>query len=90
MYVKIEYGMIRTPNNNFLMTIFIEEVHKNQYVVGMTLVDISTGELFIHEIYSEPTYDEKYPLDEVVHLYKNYQPKEVLYKMAMAFFWSTI
>lgn len=66
------------PNNNFLMTIFIEEVQKHQYVVGMTLLDISTGELFVHEIYSEPSYDEHYPLDEVVHLYTNYQPKEVL------------
>lgn len=66
------------PNNNFLMTIFIEEVQKHQYVVGMTLLDISTGELFVHEIYSEPTYDEHYPLDEIVHIYTNYQPREVL------------
>lgn len=66
------------PNNNFLMTIFIEEVQKHQYTIGMTLLDISTGELFVHEIYSEPAYDEYYPLDEIVHLYTNYQPKEVL------------
>lgn len=66
------------PNNNFLMTIFIEEVQKHQYVVGMTLLDISTGELFVHEIYSEPSYDEHYPLDEIVHLYTNYQAREVL------------
>jgi DNA mismatch repair protein MutS len=66
------------PNNNFLMTIFLEEVQNHQYVIGMTLLDISTGELFVHEIYSEPSYDEKYPLDEIVHLYTNYQPKEVL------------
>lgn len=66
------------PDNNFLMTIFIEEVQKHQFVVGMTLLDISTGELFVHEIYSEPSFDENYPLDEIVHLYANYKPREVL------------
>ncbi len=66
------------PENNFLMTVFLDEVKKSQFIVGMTLVDVSTGEVFVHEICSELIYDEKFPLDEIVHIYMKYQPKEVL------------
>lgn len=65
------------PENNFVMTVYIEEINK-KYIIGVCLIDVSTGELFIHETCNQIQLDEKYPLDEVVNIYTNYQPKEVL------------
>lgn len=64
-------------DNNFLMAMYIENVNKN-YLIGVTLLDVSTGNIYIHETFSEKKYDGNYPLDEVVHIYKNYQPKELI------------
>jgi DNA mismatch repair protein MutS len=63
--------------NNFLLGIYIEEI-SHKYVIGTALVDVSTGEVYIHETFTLEHMDEYYPLDEVVHICKNYNPKEII------------
>ncbi len=67
-----------SPENNFLMTVLIDEISRSQFIIGMTLIDVSTGEVFVHETCSDIIYDEKFPLDEIVHVYNSYQANEVL------------
>lgn len=63
--------------NNFLQSIYLEEL-TGKFVIGTSLVDVSTGEVYIYETYTLPEYDEYYPLDEIIHIYKNYNPREVI------------
>lgn len=63
--------------NNYLMGIYIEKIC-NKYVIGISLVDVSTGEVYVYETYTVDKYDDYYPLDEIVTCYKNYNPREVI------------
>lgn len=64
-------------DNNFLMGLYIENIGIN-YVIGVTLLDVSTGNIYIHETFTDEKYDDKYPLDDIVHIYKNYKPRELI------------
>ena len=63
--------------NNYLMGIYIEKICE-KYVIGISLVDVSTGEVYIYETFTLDKYDDYYPLDEIVTCYKNYNPREVI------------
>lgn len=66
-----------SSNNNFLMGVYLEGIGAN-FVIGVTLLDVSTGQVYLHETFTDERYDDKYPLDEVVHIYKNYRPRELI------------
>jgi DNA mismatch repair protein MutS len=73
---------INNPDNNYLLTIYIEEIKdiktlKIYYMCGMALADLSTGKSIVYEVYSE-LHDEKLSLDEVVKFINVYNPKEIL------------
>ena len=63
--------------NNYLLGLYIEEI-ETKHVVGISLIDVSTGEVYIHETHTVEHYDEYYPLDEIVTIIKNYNPKEII------------
>jgi DNA mismatch repair protein MutS len=73
---------INNPDNNYLLTIYIEEIKdiktfKLNYMCGLALADLSTGKSIVYEVYSEHQ-DEKLSLDEVVKFINIYNPKEIL------------
>jgi DNA mismatch repair protein MutS len=72
---------ISNPENNYLLTIYIEEIkdikiNKSNYMCGLALADLSTGKSKVHEIYSEFN-DDKLSLDEVIKFINIYNPKEI-------------
>jgi len=72
------------PTSNFVAVICIEEIpQKNNTVlscVGMSAIDVSTGEVYLHESHSKLT-DDKLGLDETIRFLNSLVPKEtIIYK----------
>lgn len=72
------------PNSNFICAICIEEVKQKNGIVlvclGLSTVDVSTGDVYIHESYSTQV-DDKLGLDEALRFLKSLSPKEtVIYR----------
>ena len=69
-----------TPSN-FAAMIYIEEIkQKNNQIlccVGMSAIDVSTGDVLIHESYSEMA-DDKLGLDETIRFINSIVPKETI------------
>lgn len=69
------------PNSNFIAMIFIEEiVQKNGNsleCIGMSAIDVSTGEVYVHESYSS-IQDNKLALDETIRFINGLNPKEII------------
>lgn len=68
---------IITPDNNFLVSVYIEEVGLNIFICGASLIDISTGRLLVFQTFSNNN-DELIALDEIVKLFQSYNCKEIL------------
>jgi DNA mismatch repair protein MutS len=71
-----------SPDSNNIVCLYIEdELQKNGYqsltCIGMSVVDLSTGENTIHEAYSQFG-DDKYALDEALRFLNSYNPTEVI------------
>ena len=64
------------PDVNNILSIYIEEI-KNNLVIGLSIIDISTGKSMVHEIYSVKD-DEKICLDETVKFMYSNQAKEII------------
>lgn len=67
---------------NYLLGVYIEEEKqltgkKTLMAVGLTLVDLSTGKIMIHEFYSSQ-FDERFGLDELVRIMQTYRPTEIV------------
>jgi DNA mismatch repair protein MutS len=67
---------------NYMMSIYIEEnedyKYKNMIIcAGISLVDLSTGKIYINEFFSSKN-DDKYSLDDTVKLINSYDPSEIL------------
>ena len=69
------------PDSNYMMAIYFkEEPQFGNCVVnccGLSLIDLSTGENYIHEAYSVNG-DDTLPLDEAQRFIKSYQPSEIV------------
>lgn len=69
------------PTSNFVANICIEEIQqKNGKIlacVGMSAIDVSTGETYIHESYSHMN-DDKLGLDETLRFLNSLVPKEII------------
>lgn len=70
----------RSPSN-FIANIYIEEIQRNDELTsacfGMSAIDVSTGEVYIHESYSK-TNDNKYGLDDTLRFLNGISPKEII------------
>ena len=67
---------------NYMMCIYIEENEdykfKNMIIcAGVSLIDLSTGHIYINEFFSTKN-DNKYSLDDTVKLINSYDPSEIL------------
>lgn len=72
---------VNKPNSNFIVDILIEEiVQKNgrpTCSVGMSAVDVSTGDVFVHESHSNMD-DDSLGLDEAIRFLNGLNPKEII------------
>jgi DNA mismatch repair protein MutS len=70
-----------TPDSNNIVSLYIEdEIQSNNKVlmcIGMSVIDLSTGENTVHESYSIMG-DEKYALDEAIRFINSFNPTEIL------------
>jgi DNA mismatch repair protein MutS len=67
---------IKRNDNNFLVTIYLTQ-DKMLYTSGLSAVDLTTGEIHVHEAYSS-TNDINYALDETYRFIQAYNPREIL------------
>ena len=69
------------PASNFVAVICIEEIkQKNNQVlacIGMSAIDVSTGQVLVHESYSSMS-DDKLGLDETIRFLNSIVPKETI------------
>jgi DNA mismatch repair protein MutS len=70
--------------SNFIVNIIIDEISQinqtNLTLIGMSAVDISTGEVYIHETISKID-DDKLGLDESARFINSLNPKEIIITM---------
>jgi len=82
IYSKGTYIDDLKSDANYMMSIYIEENEDYKYkhqimCAGITLVDLSTGTIYINEFFSSKN-DDKYSLDDTVKLINSYDPSEIL------------
>lgn len=69
------------PKSNFTCLIFIEEIKQQNgcllSCVGMSAIDVSTGDVYLHESYSIVK-DDKLGLDETIRFINGLMPKEIV------------
>ena len=68
------------PDSNNILSIYIEEINtqnKIGLIVGLSIIDLSTGKSIIHEIYSTND-DEKICLDSTIRFMYSNQAKEII------------
>jgi len=69
------------PNSSFIADIVVEEViQKNGKpicIIGMSAIDVSTGDVYVHESYSDMM-DDSLGLDEAIRFLNGLNPKEIL------------
>ena len=67
---------------NYILSVYIVEERqllsdKTLHAIGLTLVDVTTGESIVHEFYGNKT-DEKFGLDELVRIIQSFNPTETV------------
>ena len=72
---RIQNELIESNN---LMSIFIEELKDSRLLIGISLIDLSTGHSKCAEFASKNKSDKNYPLDEVYRLLTIFNPREVI------------
>jgi len=72
---------VNKPSSNFIVDIIIDEViqknNKPLCIVGMSAIDVSTGDVFVHESYSDMN-DDSLGLDECIRFINGLNPKEII------------
>lgn len=78
---SININNIQKFNNNFLMCIYLtndeQKNAKSLKACGISYIDLSTGELYVFNSYSEK-YDEHIAMDDVSRIINNISPSEIL------------
>ena len=82
VYSKGTYIDELRSDSNYMMCIYIEENedYKNKNLIicaGISLIDLSTGKIYVNEYFSNKN-DDKYSLDDTVKLINSYDPSEIL------------
>lgn len=76
-YMELTYK----PTSNFVANVCVEEIlQKGGFqlaCVGMSAIDVSTGEVYVHESYSLMN-DDKLGLDETIRFLNSISPKEII------------
>ena len=67
--------MVESDSSNVLISLFIDFVSVKNTCVGVTLIDLTTGELQLTEFYSNET---KCLLDEIYTVFQKYRPTETI------------
>lgn len=72
----------KQDDSNYLIAIYIVsepqlKMQQNLLAIGVTLLDISTGESIIYECYGEK-YDENFGMDELLRIIQGYKPTEAI------------
>ena len=68
------------PDSNNILSIYIEEINtqdKTNLIIGLSIIDLTTGKSIIHEIYSIKD-DEKICLDSTIKFMYSNQAKEII------------
>ena len=76
-YIEEEFS---SDSNNIICLYIENEIQKNGNTlmcIGMSVVDLSTGESCVHEVFAKYG-DEKYSLDEATRFIHSYSPKEII------------
>lgn len=67
---------------NYLMCAYLVDekqlVNKTLLAVGLSLIDVGTGNIMIHEFYGNKL-DERFGLDELVRIMQTFQPTELIF-----------
>ncbi len=66
-----------TPDVNNIFSVYIEAINNKNLIIGLSVIDLTTGKSIIHEIYSILD-DEKICLDETVRFMYSNQVKEII------------
>lgn len=61
--------------NNYNMCIYIEDVSDQNHNIGISLIDVTTGQVFVYECYS----DKFHVFDEITRIYLTYKPSEIIF-----------
>jgi len=68
---------LNTKKSNYMMIIYYEKIN-NLYIVGTSLIDVSTGKCFISEIASSKD-DKDFANNEIVRIIISYNPCEIVF-----------
>jgi len=72
---------ISNSDANIILSLYIEEIiqfnSKPSLYIGLSTIELSVGNVMIHEITSKSN-DDKYSLDECIKFIKNLNPKEII------------
>jgi DNA mismatch repair protein MutS len=76
-YMELAYK----PTSNFVANVCVEEILQKGGMqlacIGMSAIDVSTGEVYVHESYSQMN-DDKLGLDETIRFLNSISPKEII------------
>jgi len=65
--------------NNYMMSVYIEEISKSFIAVGISIIDVSTGKNYVYQI--GENIDNNFWKDELNRLINYYNPREFLFKI---------
>lgn len=71
---------IQESNNtidNFLMSLYIEQI-SNNYLVGISFIDVSTGENIVYEIINDKNNDILFILEQIYTCINTFNPREII------------
>ncbi len=71
---------INTFKNNFLANIYVEYYRKNMFGIGISVVDITTGENYLMDSVSLEGFPDN-PLSEIQQMVTKYGPSEIIVSM---------
>lgn len=78
IYTRCTYLENTTSDSNNILSIYIEELNEhNKFIIGLSLLDLTTGKSIVHELYSVID-DEKICLDETTRFMHVNQAKEIV------------
>lgn len=63
--------------SNYINCIYIEEVNISLYCIGLSSIDVGTGQVYIHESLSKLN-DNEYCIDDTIRFNNGINPKEIL------------
>ncbi len=83
IYSPGTYIMYNKNISNFIVCIYIEEFKNKNYAIGLSAIDITTGQVLIHETLSKNN-DIEYCFDDTLRFLNSINPSEIIiYKKSL-------